>query len=125
MTGRPARGAGRRATDLLARSGAAIEALPAHFRHLWHRRALAPLHGSGLYRWWLGRRGADREPRALSVAIFAGDIEVARGIVAGEFVHDGERIVKPAPLATPAGASGAWCDWLSGFDWLADLACLG
>ena len=125
MTGRPARGAGRRATDLLARSGATIEALPAHLRHLWHRHALAPLHGSGLYRWWLGRRGADKEPRALSVAILAGDIEVARGIVAGEFRHDGERIVKPAPLGNPAGASDAWCMWLSGFEWLADLATLG
>jgi len=125
MTGRPARGAGRRATDLLARSGAAIEALPAHLRHLWHRHMLAPLHGSGLYRWWLGRRGADREPRALSVAILAGDIEVARGIVAGAFRHDGEEVVKPAPLANPAGASDAWCAWLSGFDWLADLATFG
>ncbi len=125
MSVRPARGAGRRATDLLARSGAAIEALPAHLRHLWHRRLLAPLHGSGLYRWWLGRRGADKEPRALSVAILAGDIEIARGIAAGEFRHDGETIVKPAPLATPAGASAAWRDWLSGFDWLADLATFG
>lgn len=125
MTGRPARGAGRRATDLLARFGAAIEALPAHFRHLWHRRMLAPLHGSGLYRWWLGRSGADKEPRALTVAILAGNIDVARGIVAGEFTHDGERIVKPAPFATPPGASEAWCDWLSGFDWLADLATFG
>ncbi len=122
---RPARGAGRRATDLLARSGATLEALPAHLRHFWHRRLLAPLHGSGFYRWWLGRRGADREPRALSVAILAGDIEIARGIVANEFRHDGETIVKPAPFATPPGASDAWCAWLSGFDWLADLAAFG
>jgi uncharacterized heparinase superfamily protein len=125
MTLRPARGAGRRATDLLARSGATIDALPAHLRYLWHRRLLAPLHGSGLYRWWLGRSGADKEPRALPVAILAGNIEIARGIVTGEFRHDGEPIVKPAPFANPAGASTAWCDWLSGFDWLADLASFG
>jgi uncharacterized heparinase superfamily protein len=61
----------------------------------------------------------------LPVAILAGDAATAHAMLAGEFRHDGERIAKPAPLAAPAGASAAWCDWLSGFDWLADLAMLG
>ena len=104
MIRRPARNAGRRATDLLARSGAAIEALPAHLRHLYRRHALSPLHGSALYRWWLGRRGADREPRALPVAIVPGSADIARDFLTGVFAHDGVRFAIRARLANPGGS---------------------
>lgn len=122
---RPARGAGRRATDLLARATACLESLPVRGRSFLQRRMLAPLHGSPLYRWWLGRNGSDKEPRALAVAIMPGDERIGSQIAALLFERDGERIDKPAPLADPPGASEGWRMWLDGFGWLADLAELG
>jgi uncharacterized heparinase superfamily protein len=125
MMFRPARGAGRRATDLLARASASIESLPTRGRGFLRRRMLAPLHGSALYRWWLGRNGSDKEPRALAVAIVPGDQRIGRQIADGLFEHDGERVDQPVPLADPPGVSDGWRTWLDGFAWLADLAELG
>ncbi|MEX2201165.1 MAG: heparinase II/III family protein, partial [Dongiaceae bacterium] len=118
-------GGGRRATDFLARAESYLETLPTRGRSLLKRHMLAPLHGSAIYRWWLGRNGSDKEPLALAVAIVPGDERIGRQIAALLFEHDGERIDRPAPLANPPGASEGWRRWLDGFGWLADLAELG